>query len=535
MANGKVVSMLVQTGVTRYIDFQGISGSYVVASSMFSSKGSIYRVPVTPAEALKSSLVGMIQKRSLMNFAGWLDKYQPRDKTGDLKIEAASQDEFKDMITHYYTTHNPDKVQEVPALLEQFKGRRLALVEALERKYMLPVVSVEFEVEFQAGPMGLRIDPKPFVGTTSAKVKSAIRIQGFQNNADGSHGQGEKSGLIKAGDIISKINSSSVLGLPDAEATKKLLETPRPVKITFMRLALPEPEDPTDPTKQDLRKVTMEKLYNHFGLDESSQTFIGHAMALQTSDSYIQKQAEPTVEAIQLYGRSVGRYGQNSPYLYPMYGLSTLPEGFTRLAGIYGGTIMLRTQPDEILLDPKTGKVAGVRVGNQAAKAKFVIGDASYFDVKKSKLLKRVARSICILKHSIKDTSGGDSAQIIIPAKTLKGKQHDIYISCVSNFHQVASPGVFLCICSTVVETANPTSELEPAFEFLGQIEERFDSVNDVYGPADSAADDGQVICEGLDETSHFESAVDDILNVYRKVFGKPLDLTEKLVPDQQE
>jgi len=229
----------------------------------------------------------------------------------------------------------------------------------------------------------------------------------------------------------------------------------------------------------------------------------------------------------------VGRYGQNSPYLYPMYGLSTLPEGFSRLAAIHGGTVMLRTSPDEVLIDPKTGKVAGVRVGNKAAKCKFVIGDASYFDPKKSKTVKKVARSICLLKHPIKDTSGGDSSQIILPARTLKGKQHDIYVSCVSSFHSVASQGVYICICSTVAETANPAQELEPAFALLGEIEERFDSVTEVRGAVDLFSDDNQVVCEGLDETSHFESAADDILNVYRRVFGKALDMNEKLVEDQ--
>jgi RAB protein geranylgeranyltransferase component A len=505
-----------------------------MATSMF-GKGSVYRVPVTPAEALKSSLVGALQKRSLMNFATWLDKYQARDKSGDDKVEGMTPDEFKATVEAYFATHNPDKIKDIPALIETYKGRRLHMVYDLERKYHLPFFPLEFDVVFQAGPLGLRIDGKPFANTGSVKIKSAVRVIGFQNAQDGTPGQGEKSGLVKPGDIISKVGGVSVLGLSNDEVTKTLVAAARPVTVTFMRPAAHENEDPTstDPTKRDLRNVKMADLYAHFGLDENSQTFIGHAMALHTSDTYIQKPAEPTVEAIQLYGKSVGRYGQNSPYLYPMYGLSTLPEGFSRLAAIHGGIVMLRTSPDEVLIDPETGKVAGVRVGNKAAKCKFVIGDGSYFTPEKSKVTKRVARSICLLKHPIKDTSGGDSAQIILPAKTLKGKQHDIYISCVSSFHSVASQGVYICICSTVAETANPAQELEPAFALLGEIEERFDSVTDVRGPVDLFSNDNQVVCEGLDETSHFESAADDILNVYRRVFGKALDLTEKLVADQ--
>jgi Rab GDP dissociation inhibitor len=97
------------------------------------------------------------------------------------------------------------------------------------------------------------------------------------------------------------------------------------------------------------------------------------------------------IQAIQLYGKSVGRYGQNSPYLYPQYGLSTLPEGFSRLAAIYGGTVMLRSDAPEILKD-EAGHVQGVKVGKSAAKARFVIGDASYFAPDQSVLVKKVAR-----------------------------------------------------------------------------------------------------------------------------------------------
>jgi len=129
--------------------------------------------------------------------------------------------------------------------------------------------------------------------------------------------------------------------------------------------------------------------------------FIGHAMALHTDDSYLDKPAEETIEAVKLYGQSMGRYGQPSPYLYPMYGLSSLPEGFARLAAIYGGTVMLRTNVDEILTD-KSGKVIGVRAGKKAASCKYVIGDSSYFPPNKSKPTGKIVRSICLLRHPVK-------------------------------------------------------------------------------------------------------------------------------------
>ena len=43
---------------------------------------------------------------------------------------------------------------------------------------------------------------------------------------------------------------------------------------------------------------------------------------------------------IKLYSNSLAKYGK-SPYLYPLYGLGELPQGFARLSAIYGGTYML--------------------------------------------------------------------------------------------------------------------------------------------------------------------------------------------------
>lgn len=74
---------------------------------------------------------------------------------------------------------------------------------------------------------------------------------------------------------------------------------------------------------------TMEKVYAKFGLESGTQDYIGHAMALYTDDSYKQKPARETYDRIVLYVNSVQRYGK-SPYIYPMYGLGELPQGFAR-------------------------------------------------------------------------------------------------------------------------------------------------------------------------------------------------------------
>jgi len=48
-------------------------------------------------------------------------------------------------------------------------------------------------------------------------------------------------------------------------------------------------------------------------------------------NSYLRKPAEETVMRCKLYSESLARYGK-SPYLYPLYGLGELPQGFARSA-----------------------------------------------------------------------------------------------------------------------------------------------------------------------------------------------------------
>ena len=83
------------------------------------------------------------------------------------------------------------------------------------------------------------------------------------------------------------------------------------------------------------------------------------------------------------FSESLARYGK-SPYLYPLYGLGELPQGFARLSAIYGGTYML-DKPIEAIVYDDNGQVCGVTSQGETAKAKMVIGDPSYFPDKVKK------------------------------------------------------------------------------------------------------------------------------------------------------
>lgn len=119
---------------------------------------------------------------------------------------------------------------------------------------------------------------------------------------------------------------------------------------------------------KDLNAITMKALFDKFGLDRGTTDFIGHALALYQNDDYLNMPAKPTLERMSLYADSLSKY-QKSPYLYPLYGLGELPQGFARLSAIYGGTYMLNKPVEEIIYD-ESGHVKGVKSEGEVAKCK---------------------------------------------------------------------------------------------------------------------------------------------------------------------
>ncbi|KAK9287384.1 hypothetical protein L1049_015802 [Liquidambar formosana] len=78
-----------------------------------------------------------------------------------------------------------------------------------------------------------------------------------------------------------------------------------------------------------------------YGLEDDTVDFIGHALALQIDDSYLDQPAMDFVQRTKLYAESLAHCQGGSPYIYPLYGLGELPQAFARLNAVYGGTYML--------------------------------------------------------------------------------------------------------------------------------------------------------------------------------------------------
>ena len=177
----------------------------------------------------------------------------------------------------------------------------------------------------------------------------------------------------------------------------------------------------------------MKDVYDKFSLEDNTRDFVGHSMALYQSDDYINQPgtAVETIDRIRLYVNSMARYGK-SPYIYPLYGLGELPQGFARLSAIYGGTYMLNTNIDEILYD-ESGKASGIKATMSdphdnsetmkfSTKTRKILADPSYFP-DKVKVTGYVLRAICILNHPVDKTDGSDSLQLIIPQSQV-GRKH---------------------------------------------------------------------------------------------------------------
>ncbi len=315
---------------------------------------------------------------------------------------------------------------------------------------------------------------------------------------------------------------------PDEAMKSPLLSIMQKLKFKSFLTALSHFEIPgEDGVDSDedvpLNRMTMRELYKKYGLDENSQAFTGHAMALQLNDDYLDEPATDIVKAIKLYGYSVNAYGK-SPFIYPLYGLGGLPEGFSRLCGLNGGVFILNQcvwrcgvrRSDIDSIEYEDGKVAGVVSQGQAARAKMLIGDPSYFSEELMKKTGKVVRSICLLDHPIESVDGAKSCQIIIPASQVekagyKKRESDIYVSCVSYKHKVCAKGIYIAIVSTTVETKKPEKELEPGIDLLGKIIDRcdrcggvkrsFDSVVTTYRPRSTTKKSNVFITTSYDAT----------------------------------
>jgi len=282
--------------------------------------------------------------------------------------------------------------------------------------------------------------------------------------------------------------------------------------------------DPKTWKDYDIKNMKSKDLYAKFGVDKNTIDFTGHAIALHRNDNYLEEDCIHLIKRCRLYSESLARYGK-SPYLYPLYGLGELPQGFARLSAIYGGTYMLDKNIEKIEFDD-SGKAVGVNDGQAVAKCSAIVCDPSYA-MDKCKKVGQVARAICILNKPIENTKDSQSVQVIIPQNQVN-RNDDIYLCMVSSTHNVCAKNFYLAIVSTTAETSDPEVDLKPGLDLIrDSIVEKFVSLVDLCEPVDDGQNNKMFISKSYDATTHFETTCDDVLDLFKRITGEEFDFSK--------
>ncbi|XP_010879264.1 rab GDP dissociation inhibitor alpha [Esox lucius] len=317
--------------------------------------------------------------------------------------------------------------------------------------------------------------------------------------------------------------SSDLMGMFDKRRFRKLL-------VFILNF---EEGDPRTHQDIDPNRTSMRELFRRFDLGPDIMEFTGHALALYRNDDYLDQPCVQTIRRIKLYTESLARYNC-SPYLYPLYGLGELPQGFARLSAVHGGTYILNRGVEDIVLDK--GKVVAVKSEGAVFRCKQLICDPSYVP-NRVKKVGRVIRVICFLNHPIKNTHDANSCQIIIPQAQVHRKS-DIYVCMVSYTHNVSSSGMYVAMVSTTVETNDPEKEVQPGLELLEPIDQKFVSVSNMMVPIDDGRNSQIFVSRSYDATTHFETECEDIKDMYRRMTGSEFifgDLRRDCDDDEDE
>uniref|UniRef100_F7BG52 Rab GDP dissociation inhibitor n=1 Tax=Monodelphis domestica TaxID=13616 RepID=F7BG52_MONDO len=321
-----------------------------------------------------------------------------------------------------------------------------------------------------------------------------------------------EAGFLLKGSRIYKVPSTETEAL--ASGLMGLFEKRRFRKFFVYALNFDE-QDPRTYEGLDLRKTTVKDLFRRFDLGQDVTEFTGHALALNRTNSYLERPCIEILEKIQLYTESLTKNGK-SPYLYPSFGIGELAQAFARMTSSQGGVFVTNRLVEEILI--REGRVVGIRSEGQITRCKQLICDPSYVPDRVRKV-GQVIRAICILGHPVKNTNGANSGLIIVPSAQAN-RRSDIYIFLTSSVHSVAVQGKYIAIVSTAVESKDPEKEIHLALELLEPIEQKFFYISDLHVPNDLGTNSQIFITTSYDATAHFESACADIKEIYRRMTG---------------
>jgi len=366
----------------------------------------------------------------------------------------------------------------------------------------------------QGGSYLLDVIPK-FVMASGLLVKILTATGAIHYNTEWMVAQGS---YVRQGNRLYKVPVT-----PDEALQSPLMgffEKRRTAKFLQMCVEKPHVQSP-------YTTMSMRETFKKYKLEPSTILFLGHAVALYDNDMYLDRPAAETLSRIALYATSLQQFeNAGSPYLYPLYGMSVLPQVFSRFCAARGGTFVVNCpKPIEIDSDVQTVTVGAERKIIHYSK---LVSAPSFFRHKLKKVGQTV-KCVCIFSQPpLRDLPDVTSAQVILPAAELN-RQHDIYVMVLSSEHKVCPPGKYIGMVATTIETSHPEKELTAGLSLFHHIDEKFVIISDLY--KDESPCKNVHISQSYDASTHFEGTAADALRLFQEVMGYAFDL-ERPAPD---
>ncbi|KAH0700079.1 hypothetical protein KY284_014294 [Solanum tuberosum] len=224
-------------------------------------------------------------------------------------------------------------------------------------------------------------------------------------------------------------------------------------------------------SEQDLESPFVEFL-SKMGLSAKLKSIVLYAIAMAEYDQEngdVCKSVLKTkdgIDRLALYHSSVGRF-PNAPgaMIYPIYGQGELPQAFCRRAAVKGCIYVLRMPVNSLLMDKASGSYKGVCLASEQElfshklilAPSFVVqlplphSSPDAHDFGSRNATEKLARSICISKHSLKLDVANCLA--FFPPRSLFPEQVTaIHVLQLSSNVAVCPSGMFLTYLSAICE-----------------------------------------------------------------------------------
>lgn len=252
-------------------------------------------------------------------------------------------------------------------------------------------------------------------------------------------------------------------------------------------------------------KQTMREEFNKFGLSNSTIDLIGHAIALNLNDKYLDEHPSITYKRIVEYISSIASYDDvKSPYIYPIYGLSEICQAFVRKSATNGTLFMLKADIKRI--ENNIVEVVDPNGDFHRYKAKKIISDTRFFN--SSKVEKEIIRCIAIIKAERHESRN------IVFLKSHLNRQNDIFCVILNHEECVCPKGYEICILSTIKETEDPSKEIDAALRNF-KIVDSFCEVRQVIFNTDT---ESVIFTKNIDESAVMDGIYEDIMRILNKL-----------------